>query len=283
MIYDEIDFRDGGIVWQDPPPRSSWFAKWTKYFLIIMCVGIVIALLLPMPTSCNWPRARLFQCRNNLRQLGLRIAQYTNVKGQYPPGTISNPDLPLERRLGWGIPIPPYIDEAGYCEEHGTTLEAAQRLASDDPLFADLHPSVTRCPESFSETRSNFIAIAGLGPDAPALPTNHPRAGIFGDDRRVRPADIKDGTASTMMLAETDNLPGPWFAGGRATVRGLDPTNQPYIGKGRQLGGNHAGEANVLMADGSIKFISESINPKILEALSTMAGGEKLPVPWDKD
>lgn len=222
------------------------------------------------------------RCASNLRLLGLGIAQYIHINGQYPPGTIPNPNLPLDRRLGWGIPILPYIDEAGYCQDHGTTLEAAERLASDDPVFADLHPGVTRCPESLSETRTNFIAIAGLGPDAPSLPTNHPRAGIFGDDRRVIPADIKDGTANTMMLSETDNLPGPWFAGGRATVRGLDPANQPYIGEGRQLGGNHKRGANVLMADGSLKFISESVDPKILEALSTMAGGEKLSVPDDE-
>jgi prepilin-type processing-associated H-X9-DG protein len=213
--------------------------------------------------------------------MGLGVAQYVNVYGRYPPGTIPNPDLPLDRRLGWGIPILTYLDQVSYFEDHGTTLEAAERLDIDDPVFADLKLGITRCPESISPTRTNFVAMAGLGLDAPSLPTNHPRAGIFGDDRRVTPADIKDGTASTMMLSESDNVLGPWFAGGRRTVRGLDPINQPYIGKNRQLGGNHAGGANVLMADGSIKFVSESIDPKILEALSTMAGKETVPADFD--
>ena len=41
------------------------------------------------------------------------------------------------------------------------------------------------------------------------------------------------------------------------------------------------GETPVLMADGSLKFISESIDPKIFEALSTMAGGEAVPADFD--
>ena len=50
----------------------------------------------------------------------------------------------------------------------------------------------------------------------------------------------------------------------------------------RQFGGNHPGGANVLFADGSARFISESIDPKVFEALSTMAGGEAVPADFDE-
>jgi prepilin-type processing-associated H-X9-DG protein len=124
------------------------------------------------------------------------------------------------------------------------------------------------------------VAIAGLGVDAPGLPKEDKRAGIFGDDRTVALADVKDGLANTMMVAESSALSGPWFAGGRHTVRGLDPTRQPYIGFGRQFGGIHVAEgANVLMADGSVRFIKDSIDPKVFEAMSTMAGGEMVSAP----
>ncbi len=285
MIFDEIDFRDGGIPWSEPVRRTSSGTRWFWIITTIAVLGVLIGLLLPAIQTPRHKPGRQMQCAGNLRQMGLGIAQYVNINNQFPPGTIDNPDLPLNRRLGWGIPILPYLDNAGYFQEHGTTLEAAERLAVDDPIFADLaktSPSLTRCPISVSSTRSNYLAIAGLGSDAPTLPTSHPRAGIFGDDRRVTPADIKDGTSTTMMLTEAENLPGPWFAGGRATVRGLDPTHQPYIGVNRQLGGTHYGGANVLMADGSVKFVSESVDPKILEALSTIAGGEAVPADHDE-
>jgi hypothetical protein len=33
------------------------------------------------------------------------------------------------------------------------------------------------------------------------------------------------------------------------------------------------------MADGSVKFVNESIDPKVLEAISTINGGELVSVP----
>jgi prepilin-type processing-associated H-X9-DG protein len=182
-----------------------------------------------------------------------------------------------------GVAILPYIDMAHYLPEKGSSQEGASVLAWDDPIFADLissPPSITYCP--MSPNRSGFLAIAGLGVDAPSLPTKHKRAGMFGDDRTVRPADIKDGASTTMMLTESDSARGPWFAGGRATVRGLDPSRQPYIGPKHQFGGHQAGGANVLFADGSVKYIDQSIAPKIFEALGTIAGGETVPADFDE-
>ena len=75
-------------------------------------------------------------------------------------------------------------------------------------------------------------------------------------------ADIRDGTANTMMIAETGRVSGSWIQAGPATVRGLDPASQPYIGAGRQFGGQHGGGVLVAMADGSVRRIDASISPK---------------------
>jgi prepilin-type processing-associated H-X9-DG protein len=105
---------------------------------------------------------------------------------------------------------------------------------------------------------------------------------VFGYDRQTRIEDFTDGTANTMMVIETAVAGGPWTAGGPATVRGLDPARQPYIGTGRQFGGTHRGGAMVAMADGSVKFLTETIDPKVFEALSTVSGGERLPSGWEQ-
>jgi prepilin-type processing-associated H-X9-DG protein len=96
-------------------------------------------------------------------------------------------------------------------------------------------------------------------------------------------AEIKDGASVTMLLAETGLANGPWTAGGPSTVRGLDPARQPYIGEQRQFGGVHRGGAMVAFADGSVRFIRDSIRPQVFEALSTIAGREVLPQGWDTE
>jgi Protein of unknown function (DUF1559) len=83
-----------------------------------------------------------------------------------------------------------------------------------------------------------------------------------------------------MMLAESSKLSGSWIRGRPGTVRGLDPTHQPYVGLGRQFGGMHGGGAPVAMADAPVRWVSDSISPAVFEALATMAGGETVPGKW---
>ena len=122
-----------------------------------------------------------------------------------------------------------------------------------------------------------YIGIAGVGIDAPSLPKSNTRSGVFGYDRQTTLADIKDGPATSMMIAESGRMNGPWLQGGPATVRGLDTANMPYIGFGRQFGGRHPACVLIAFADGSVRAVDERINPRVFEALSTIAGGESLP------
>jgi hypothetical protein len=68
----------------------------------------------------------------------------------------------------------------------------------------------------------------------------------------------------------------PWLAGGGATVRGLDEAN-PMRGFAHTYhtpGGKPGTFA--LMGDGSIRFIPADIDPKVLLAMATRAGGEDI-------
>ncbi len=149
-------------------------------------------------------------------------------------------------------------------------------------------PNFLECPSHRVPAAPNapapagYVGIAGLGEDAATLAPPHPRAGVFGYDRVTRTEDITDGASTTMMLAETATASGPWTAGGPSSVRGLDPNRQPYIGRARQFGGNHPGGANVAFVDGSVRFISDTIDPKVFEAISTISGNEQLPRDWGR-
>ncbi len=227
----------------------------------------------------NWrgsnDAARRSQCINNLKVLGLAIHEYSEKYESLPIGTIPNPGLPVKRRLGWNYLIAPELE----IRPPLTPINLSQ--AWDDPYFKP--PKYPSCPENCPSNRdqasANYVGIAGLGIDAPGLPKTDRRAGAFGDNRVVTFADFADGTSQTMMVAESGRKAGPWYAGGRSTVRGLDPSHPPYVGPGGQFGGVHPIATTVLMADGSVQCLKDSIDPKVYEALSTMAGGEMVSAP----
>jgi hypothetical protein len=211
------------------------------------------------------------------------VRSYHSVNNAFPTGTWPNPSLAPESRLSWYALILPQLDDQ----------EVYNALEKDQPWDAGGNGKLSRwrdgrmiCPWSPDTLPGNpaptvYIGIAGLGTDAPSLPKSDPRSGVFGYDRQTTLADIKDGAAYTMMLAETAQLSGSWLQGGSATVRGVDASQKPYVGRGRQFGGLHSVTgAPIAMADGSARWVSDSIDPLVFEALSTMAAGELLPRDW---
>src|SRR4051794_10782178 len=99
-MFDEIDVREELLFAGRPSSESPFVSKMLSLAVAVL-LGLLAALFLLPPFA---PRAfvntRRMQCASNLRQLGLGIAQYAHIFNRYPPGTIPNPSLPLERRLG---------------------------------------------------------------------------------------------------------------------------------------------------------------------------------------
>ncbi len=236
--------------------------------------------------------ARRAGCVNNLRLVGLALNTYHEEHKHYPAGTLPRADLAPERRLSWLVALLPYLE-----------LEQQQRTRSDAvTAFGTVYAAINRdlpwdaaenrdavattvrpflCPANDNRAPpgapglTHYVGVAGVGEDAAALPAGHRDAGVFGHNRTTDRETILAGrgTSETMMAAETSDS-GPWAAGGYPTVRGLDPARRPYLGRGRQFGGVHRGGLNVLFADGSVRFLSEGIEPRVLEAHARVAADE---------
>ncbi|VTS02891.1 Uncharacterized protein OS=Planctomyces brasiliensis (strain ATCC 49424 / DSM 5305 / JCM 21570 / NBRC 103401 / IFAM 1448) GN=Plabr_4569 PE=4 SV=1: SBP_bac_10 [Gemmata massiliana] len=214
-------------------------------------------------------------------------------------GTIPNADLPPEQRLSWLVSALPYM------EQSHVFLQIDSTRGAGDPR--NQRPIENRfehliCPSSGEYDRSSrtwksagplthYVGVAGVGADAAALPLGHPKAGVFGYDRRTAiPNDIPDGTSNTLLLIETSQNPGHWAFGGPATVRGLVPESAPYLGDDRPFGGWHGNHTVwsskkshyciVALADGAVHSLTNATAPEILEALATVAGKESLPANW---
>lgn len=232
-------------------------------------VPVLVALLLPAVQQAR-EAARRTQSRNNLKQIGLAMHNSHDVYGSFPSGTVQNENLDPEQRLGWAVSILPYIEEANTYNriEMAAGWEDQDDFVTAAVIPSYLNPSMSRFGESGGQI--DYLGVAGIGPDAATLENNDPNTGIFGYDRQTRLRDITDGTSNTVMVA--DSAEPNAYIQGYLTISGF--SEEPYIGGPDGFGAVHSGGMNSLFADGSVRFISEFVDPTVIEAVATKGGGE---------
>ena len=95
---------------------------------------------------------------------------------------------------------------------------------------------------------------------------------MFPDAQSIRLDQVTDGLSNTLMVAESSNLQVPWTKPEDLDFRTMslhiNDKQSPSISSRHVKGGN------VLYADGSCRFLNESIAADLLRSLLTIAGGE---------
>jgi hypothetical protein len=233
--------------------------------------AVMVALLLPAVQQAR-EAARRTQSKNNLKQIMLALHNYHDVYGMFPEGTHPNEKLKSEERLSWQAKVLPFVDQAPLFnmidfEEGWEDEPNAKLMKTKIPVYQN--PSAIDEPGDYGTT--HYVGIAGLGKDGPELPVTSRKAGIFAYNRGTKIQDIQDGTSNTIAVTDATGY-GPWGAGGKSTIRSL--TEKPYINGPDGIGGPHVGGISAALADGSVRFISENIDPTVFEALTTIRGGE---------
>lgn len=254
--------------------------------VILGAIAVAIGLILPGVCRVREAAGRA-KCANNLKQIALAAHTYHDTHGYFPPGTVVNPGQRTEQRLSWLAALYPYLEAgpmAGKIDPAAAWDEGRNRDAAAEVMSVFTCPSLT----GPAATTTNYVGMAGVGTGAATLSTTDPKAGVFGYDRTTKQADIRDGLAGTILVVESPRV-APWAQGGAGTVRGFDPADRPYVGPGREYGGHQAEKqwtardplgGNFAMADGSARFVKETVAPEVLEALATIHGGETLPPNW---
>ncbi len=241
---------------------------------LFVVTPVAVALLLPAVQAAR-EAARRTQSRNNLKQLGLAMHNYHDVHREFPQGTHPNADLKPDKRLSWQTELLPFVELKPLYDQIDF------KKAWDDPANSKAVETrlVLLINPSLGEQKANglpvteYVGIGGVGADGPMLPVTSPRAGVFAYDRVTRIADITDGASNTIMISECNKDLGSWAAGGRPTIRAL--TKKPYIDGPDGLGGHPEG-CQMCFADGSVRFVSNQVDPKVLEAMATINGGENV-------
>ncbi|SFH71877.1 DUF1559 family PulG-like putative transporter [Planctomicrobium piriforme] len=212
-----------------------------------------------------------------LARLGQAVKSYAeDHETRLPSGTVPNAHLSADERLSWLVPLLPYLEQGALARE--INLQAGWKAPENAAALSNMLTPVMNPAELQVQAAgygvSQYVGLGGIGTNGPELAVDHPRAGAFGEDRITRLSDITDGTSVTVMISEASDHIGPWGAGGRSTVRAF--VEEPYLNGPDGIGSSDPNGCQMVLVDGSVRSIRAVIDPQVMEALATIAGGEAI-------
>jgi type II secretory pathway pseudopilin PulG len=273
-------------------------------------IAVLTAILLPAVQHAR-EAARRTQCQNNLKQISLAMHEYHDKYRTFPSGWIgvSNKqhDVNGKSGLGWGAMILDGLEQVNVWDQINRSAAAANATrGSIMPVF--------RCP-SFSPPTSLQIELEPpkVNPDLPVMVSISNYVGCFGNtdlheceddapgtqcigngilyhNSSVRIPSIKDGTTTTILISErkSDETKTPkWLStwigaapGGQEAIARIlgvtdhQPNNSVHF---EDFSSAHGDGIFIGLADGSVKYIADAINPEVYKGLGSMKGKEVIP------
>ncbi|MHC4875771.1 MAG: DUF1559 family PulG-like putative transporter [Planctomycetota bacterium] len=291
--------------------RRTQRQRWRGFTLIellvvIAIIAVLVALLLPAVQSAR-EAARRSQCKNNLKQIGLALHNYHGAHRSFPMG---NQRTAPGGGWGFAMHLMPFLDQeqAYYQVDFGNpdccleiiALQQATPPLPDPASFVfdfficpsdpngrqrleHLTPGAYPCGNLYP---GNYMGVSGDTPANVACGSTKNGNGMLYTLSSVQLRDVTDGTANTLFVGERgipqDRVWGWLLCGGEeceqyiATDRGLSPgANAPWMtGIVERFWSWHDGGAHFTLVDGSVRFLSNSLDLKVLKAISTRDGGE---------
>lgn len=288
-----------------------------ELLVVIAIIGVLVALLLPAVQAAR-EAARRTKCSNNLKQLGIAVHTYHDTFGYLPtsngygiegPRPTANPN-----RKGWIVSILPQMEQTALFarfEPFFAVPGGISHVDCRDEMAVVL--KVLVCPSD--PNNGATITTQNQFEGVPVAVTNY--KGVIGDTRMggawtgsadchhtigcsglfyrnnyqepQKLAHITDGTSNTFLIGE--DLPlhnqhsAAYYCNGdyascHAPLNYMPkpptPGDWPKVISFRSM---HPQGAHFAMADGSVKFISQTIDHANYQALSTKGNGETYGVP----
>ena len=279
-------------------PHRKGFSL-VELLVVIAIVGILIAFTLPAVQAAR-EAARRSQCANHLRQIGLAMHQYHDADGALPNATFYGTTF-----LSAFTAVLPYVEEKVKFDAYDLSLpyRSTENLAIIERAIPVYLCPTMNLPRSVPDADSACDEYGAPGSYAVSTGTENPWNGphngafIFARSGVTRFKSISDGLSKTLLIGELNygltnynwgackNRETRWGATRwGAGYPGVSlATTSGRFNSDRLISGftefvtfrsDHPDGAHFAMADASVHFVAETIDPATLDALSTRAGGE---------
>ncbi len=207
--------------------------------MFLICIGVLVGLLLPAVQAAR-EAARRMQCSNNLKQIALAMHNYHDEYKAFPPAfTVDANGKPLH---SWRTLLLPYM------EQQALYSQIDLNKPWDDPVNQPFNSMVVptySCPSAPVNSPEKTTYQVILDP-----------SGIFSGPTPCPMQNILDGTSNTLLVVETPmDAAVPWMSP-------QDSNMAAFLGRSNAVL-HHTGGSNCAMADGSVTFMSSSLDPLV--------------------
>jgi prepilin-type N-terminal cleavage/methylation domain-containing protein len=284
-----------------------------ELLVVIAIIAVLIGLLLPAVQNVREAASRS-KCANNLKQVGTGVLHYHLAHGFFPtnggpaPGQVNriwtgvggpggywglaNPLAQAQDQTGsWAFSILPYVEQTNAFQAGTQDAAMVVFLCPTRGRFASLPvPSVDPVfpTVSFGNGGLNPWSTTDFAGNGYLIINRWPAGGVPRAGKPLESGDVTDGMSNTILVGEKaldrrSYNTGSWywnepiFSGGSG---GTDRWGAAVFRDGNgtpvatNWGSAHIAGAQFALADGSVRSLRFGLDPNIVFALLTPAGGE---------